>query len=109
MKKIEYIQVQTTFPNAMEASRVSKLLVKEKLAGCVQVIPGVSSHYDWQGALDEALEVLVLIKTHQSLFGAVSELIQREHSYDTPELIATPIVEIGDDYAKWLKEVVSAP
>lgn len=98
------VVVFCTCANEAEASRLAETLVQERLAACVNLLPPVRSIYRWQGQIETALEVLLLIKTNQSRLDALRERILQLHSYDTPEIIALPIVDGLEKYLTWLRE-----
>jgi periplasmic divalent cation tolerance protein len=88
--------------SAEEANRVARALVEARLAACVNVIPGVLSVYQWQGAIEEATEWTLMIKTKQSLFAALCSELRRIHSYEVPEVIAIPISAGYSEYLDWI-------
>ena len=73
-------------------------MVKDKLAACVNIIPGLISIYEWEGKIEEDNEMLLKIKTKTSLINAVTDEVKKLHSYDTPEVIATPITGGNQKY-----------
>jgi periplasmic divalent cation tolerance protein len=79
-------------------------LVKEKLAPCFNIIPGVKSIYTWKGELHEDEEVILFIKTREELFEKVKDSIKSTHSYECPEIIAIPIKEGFKPYLDWIDE-----
>jgi periplasmic divalent cation tolerance protein len=83
--------------------------VEQRLAACVNILPQIRSIYRWQGKVEDAAEVLLVIKTTKSRFPAVRDAIRELHSYDVPECIAFPVSEGAPDYLKWLTESVQAP
>jgi periplasmic divalent cation tolerance protein len=87
-----------------EAERLARLLVEERLAACVNVIPGVRSFYRWKGAVEDAGEHLLVIKSSRALFPALKAAIERAHSYETPEALALPILDGAANYLNWLGE-----
>lgn len=89
-----------------EADRLATTLVNERLAACVNILPAVTSVYRWQGAVERADEILLLIKTTQAQFSALRERIQANHSYETPEIIAVKITEGSEPYLAWISEQV---
>lgn len=101
----EYIVVFITAPNEDEAVKIANALVSERLAGCVNIIKGVRSIYSWQGKIEDEPEVLMILKTRQSLFEPLLKRVKELHTYSVPEVIALPIVEGSEDYLKWLSEV----
>ncbi len=102
---MENIVVFITASNEDEASKIARALVEGRLAGCVNIIRNIRSIYSWQGKIEDESEVLMVVKTQQSLFGSLSEKVKELHTYTVPEIIAMPIVEGSEDYLKWLKEV----
>jgi periplasmic divalent cation tolerance protein len=98
----EYLQVQTTVGSAEEAERLSATLVERRLAACVQVLGPISSHYRWQGKTEHAQEWLCLAKTEAARYAEVEAAIAELHSYDEPEIIATPIVAGSSGYLAWV-------
>ena len=98
----EFIQVITTTTEKVEAERIARVLVEMNLAGCVQIIGPISSVYRWQGAIEEAPEWLCLIKTSRALYTEVEATIRCLHSYETPEILALPVVTGSLAYLTWL-------
>ena len=98
----KYLLVQTTFPDIDTAQRVAKLIVQAKLAACVNIVPQVQSIYIWQGEECSASECIALIKTTEQAYLELESFIQRQHPYELPEIIATPITNGLEDYLSWL-------
>jgi periplasmic divalent cation tolerance protein len=96
----------TTTSTKEDAGKIAAALVEERLAACVQIVEPITSVYRWQGAVEKETEVLLLIKSTQDLVFRISELLDRLHPYDVPELIAMPIVEGSSAYLSWLEENV---
>jgi periplasmic divalent cation tolerance protein len=103
----EFIVVYVTVSSADEGARIARALVEERLAACVNRLPGVRSTYRWEGKLEESGEELLLIKTKNDLFTALEQRVCELHSYAVPELIAVPIVAGSAAYLQWLDEQVS--
>jgi periplasmic divalent cation tolerance protein len=98
------ILVYTTYPSIVEAEQAGRAIVEGRLAACVNILPGMISHYRWQGAIERAEEVVMIIKTRASLGEAVREAVRRRHSYTTPAVLFLP-VEGGDaGYLDWLMD-----
>jgi periplasmic divalent cation tolerance protein len=97
-----YIQVLTTAGSEDEAESISTGLVERRLAACVQVIGPISSRYRWQGEIERSREWLCLVKTEASRYDQVEAAIRDLHSYEEPEILATPIVAGGQGYLDWL-------
>ncbi len=102
MKEADKIVALITTSSEEEARKIAELLVNEKKAACVSIVPGVDSVFWWEDKLDSARESLLLVKTRASLFPEIVELVKRMHSYEVPEIIALPIIAGSEDYLKWL-------
>jgi len=96
------IVVLSTCATQEEAERLARILLDERLAACVNVIPGVRSYYRWKGAIESADECLLVVKSSRELFSSLSACLEREHSYEVPELVALPVVEGATNYLNWL-------
>jgi periplasmic divalent cation tolerance protein len=96
------IVVLITAGSEEEGHKIAKLLVKERKAACVNIVPGVDSLFRWKGKLDSARESLLLVKTRASLFSEIISLVKETHSYEVPEIIALPIIGGSEEYLKWL-------
>jgi periplasmic divalent cation tolerance protein len=100
----ERILVLTTCGSADEAGRIARFLVESRLAACVAIAPGVRSVYRWQGAIEESEEWSLTITSRRDLFAPASEAIRRLHSYETPEILALPVLEGSPEYLQWMDE-----
>jgi periplasmic divalent cation tolerance protein len=100
------IQVSTAAGSREEAERIANALVERKFAACVQIVGPVRSIYRWQGAVEQADEWLCLVKTTSAAYGAVEAAIRELHSYECPEVIATPIVAGSAAYLEWVARSV---
>jgi len=89
-----------------EAFAIGNALVEARLAACVNILPPVRSIYRWQGKVETAPEILLVIKATQGRFAAVRDRITQLHSNDTPEIIAVPVTDGSDKYLGWLREQV---
>jgi len=98
----EYLQVLTTAGSQVEAERISAALVERRLAACVQVVGPISSRYRWQGEVEQAEEWLCLAKTTGDRYAELEAAIRELHSYEEPEIVATPIVAGSPGYLAWL-------
>ncbi len=101
----DYIVVLITVPNEDEAVKISKTLVEEKLAGCVNIVKNVRSIYSWQGKIEDDSEVLMIVKTSSDLFEELEKRVKSIHSYTVPEIIGIKIKKGSENYLKWLDEV----
>lgn len=102
---MDAIVVYITAPNEDEAVKISKTLVEEKHAGCINIVKNVRSIYTWQGKTEDESEVLMIVKTQRHLFESLKTRVKELHSYTVPEIIAMPVIEGSEDYLGWLKEV----
>jgi periplasmic divalent cation tolerance protein len=100
------VQVLTTAGSEEESRRIAEVLVERRLAACVQVAGPVVSRYRWQGEIEVGREWQCLVKTTRSAYAAVEAAIHEVHSYDEPEIIATPIVAGSPGYLAWIEENV---
>jgi periplasmic divalent cation tolerance protein len=98
----EPIVVMMTASSAEEAKRIAESLVNQKLAACVQILPAMESIYVWKGEVQSEPEVLVLAKTTRNNFAELERQVRALHSYETPEIIALPIVAGSQPYLEWL-------
>jgi len=96
-----------TCPNADSASRIARAVVEERLAACVNRVPGLTSVYRWQGEIHEFNEVLLLIKTQHERFESLRARIIELHPYDVPEVIALEIAAGHAPYLEWLRTETS--
>ena len=90
-----------------EAERIARHLVESRLAACVTFFPQAKSIYRWQGRIEEASEVVLLVKTGRERWEAVRTAIEHAHSYDVPEVLAVPVEAGSAAYLKWLAASVS--
>jgi periplasmic divalent cation tolerance protein len=96
----------TTAGSEEEAGRIATLLVERRLAACVQVVGPVVSRYRWQGAIEAEREWQCLAKTTRAAYERVEAAIREVHSYEEPEIVATPILAGSAGYLVWIDENV---
>jgi len=99
MKKL--ILVETTYPNLRSAKNLAKILLSKNLAACVQFCE-IKSMYFWRNKLQNDREILLRIKTKNSLYPAVEKIIQEHHSYEIPQIFSTQIDQGSMAYLNWL-------
>ncbi|KAK9109092.1 hypothetical protein Sjap_017152 [Stephania japonica] len=97
------VVVYVTVPNKEAGLKLATSIIKEKLAACVNRVPGVESVYEWKGEVQTDSEELLIIKTRESLLGALTEHVKANHEYELPEVIAMPIVGGNLQYLEWIK------
>lgn len=100
----DYGVMLTTTPTREEAQSIARLLIEEKLAACVQLLP-IESFYFWQGKTQNEAEVLLLIKTRTALFESAIARIKEIHSYTVPEIVAMPFAAGFAGYLNWIDDV----
>jgi len=98
------IVVFMTAANGEEATRLADMLVGAHLAACVQILPEMESVYRWQGKVERQAEVLLIAKTTRSKFDDLEREVRALHSYDTPEIVAVPILTGSAPYLEWLNQ-----
>jgi periplasmic divalent cation tolerance protein len=102
------IVVLMTAANREEAGRLAEMLVRQRLAACVQILPEIESVYRWQGQIERQNEVLVIAKTTKSKFDELEREVRAIHSYETPEIVAVPLADGSPPYLEWLHSTVNA-
>lgn len=98
----DFVAVLCTVPGTATGARIARALVERELAACVNVVPGLTSVYRWEGQVQEEPEALLLIKTRRQQLGALEKAVRELHPYTVPELVALPIDWGSADYLSWL-------
>jgi len=106
MSATDPIVVFMTASNGEEATRLADLLIGAQLAACVQILPEMESVYRWQGQVERQSEVLLIAKTTTAKFAELEREVRALHSYETPEIVAVPIVAGSNPYLEWLSASV---
>jgi len=101
-----HIVIFITAPNKKEAGHIAKKLIQKKLAACVNIIANIDSIFWWKAKVDSAKEVLLVVKSTKSKLAKIIKLVKATHSYDTPEIIALPIIGGEKKYLKWIDDSV---
>ena len=96
------VSVYAIFASAEEAERIGRAVIEERLAACINILPGVRSIYRWQGAIESADEVAAILKTTKSSADALIARIAALHSYDVPCIVTWPIDKALASYADWI-------
>lgn len=99
-----FVVISCTVSSKQDADKISHALVKKKLAACVQTIEGITSTYFWKKKFCVDKEFLLIIKTRMKRMNDVIKELKRLHTYEIPEIIATPIIKGLPDYINWLTE-----
>ena len=107
MKEASKVVVLITTASEQEARSIAELLLNQRKAACVNILPGINSLFWWQDRLDSAQESLLIVKTEASLLNEIVGLVRGIHSYDVPEIIALPIIGGNQDYLEWVGKNVS--
>jgi periplasmic divalent cation tolerance protein len=101
--------VYTTYPSTVEAERAGRALVERRLCACVNILPGMISHYWWQGVVERGEEVVMIIKTRASLAERVCAAVKEMHSYSTPAILVLPLESVDSGYLDWLLAETQVP
>jgi periplasmic divalent cation tolerance protein len=102
----DFLVVLCTCPTREVASAIATAVLEERLAACVNQLPGIKSLYRWEGRIEDDEELLLLIKTTSQLFPALEEMIRDLHPYDVPEIIGLPLTVGSKDYLAWIRNSV---
>jgi periplasmic divalent cation tolerance protein len=100
--KDEVVALLMTAPDAETGRRIARALVEERLAACVNVVPGVTSIYRWKGAVEEAAEVMLVAKTRAERAAALAARVRALHPYELPEVVALPVTDGSRAYLRWV-------
>src|SRR6478736_4039014 len=101
------VLVYTTWPSIVEAERVGRTIVEQRLAACVNIVPGMISHYWWEGKIERAEEVVMIIKTLAAKADGVREAVKQLHSYTIPSVMVLPVEDVDPDYHAWIIQETS--
>ena len=105
--KTSILVVFVTCPSVAVGRRLARALLARRLAACVNVLPGVESHFRWKGRVDRAREVLLVIKTTRSAFARLRRAVAELHPYDVPEILALPVLAGHRPYLDWIASSLS--
>ena len=97
-----------TCPDRTTAERIAETVVSERLAACVNIAPGLTSIYRWEGQIQRETELLLLIKTRQAVYPQLEARIRELHPYQVPEIIALPIQTGSAAYLDWIADNTGA-
>ncbi len=96
------IEIKTTVKTKEIATKISSLLLKEKLAACVQVFGPIQSDFIWEGEIQSEEEWFIMIKTNADLYQKIEDCIKKVHHYEVPEIYSVPISNASSDYLSWV-------
>lgn len=91
-----------TCPDDKVAKKLATHLVSKKLAACVNIVPGLTSVYEWQGEIETAQEHLLLIKSRDDVYPQIEAAILEQHPYELPEIVAVPMAHALPQYLEWM-------
>lgn len=98
--------VLVTVPDLKAARKVAQAALVDRLVACANIVPGLESHYWWQGQLESSQELLLVFKTTRDRLEALEDTVQKHHPYDTPEFVVLPIDAGSGRYLDWLDAAV---
>lgn len=98
-----YIVVLVTTASKQEAEKITQHLLALKLIACGNIIGPVASIFRWSGKIEKAEEYLTVMKSRRDLFEKLAETVKDLHSYEVPEILAVPVVEVSKSYLDWLE------
>ena len=105
--KTDCLVVLVTCPSRAVGRRIARAVVTQRLAACVNLLPGVESTFRWEGKIDRSREALLLIKTTSRRFAQLTRALTRLHPYAVPEIIALPVTAGAAPYLRWLSQSVA--
>ncbi|MCW4016175.1 MAG: divalent-cation tolerance protein CutA [Candidatus Bathyarchaeota archaeon] len=103
---MSYNIVIMTASNKEETVNIVRTLLEERLIACANIVEHVSSFFWWQGKIEQETETVAIMKSHENLFEKLSKRVTELHSYDTPEILALPIVNGSPGYLDWMKDLL---
>jgi periplasmic divalent cation tolerance protein len=104
MKDQGLIVIFVTAPSRESAVSLAGTIIDSQLAACVNILPEITSVYNWKGKREQSEEVLLLVKSRAELFPELETLISSNHPYEVPEILAIPSTAVAEPYARWLRD-----
>jgi periplasmic divalent cation tolerance protein len=101
------VLVYTTWPSIVEAEGAGRALVERRLAACVNILPGMITHYWWKGKIVRAEESVMFIKTRASLIEPLQAVLKDLHTYTIPAFMVLPVEYVDPDYHAWIEQATS--
>jgi periplasmic divalent cation tolerance protein len=102
------VLVYTTWPSIVEAEVAGRAIVERRLAACVNILPGMISHYWWEGKIERGEEAVMIIKTRAALADQVSAAVKELHSYTTPAVMVLAVESLDPAYHAWIVKETSS-
>ena len=109
MKQERSVFVYTTYPSLDEAERIGKAILEKRLAACVNILPGMVSHYWWKGAIERAEEVVAIFKTRASLAEELRQALSAVHPYETPSFMVVAAESVDAKYYQLILDETKEP
>lgn len=104
---MQFIEVLINCPDKETARKIADTLLRQGLIACANIYPEIESSYHWNGDIEHAMEIPLLVKTRESLFRNVCDRVEELHPYDIPSITALPLTLLNTAYARWLEEETS--
>jgi len=98
------VLVYTTYPSLVEAEKAGRAVVEERLAACVNILPGMVSHYWWEGKIERGQEAVMIVKTRASFSDRVRKALKASHPNKTPAIMVVPTEMVEDTYLRWIMQ-----
>lgn len=98
-----FVEIATTTSTRQEAEAIAQACVGKRFAVCAQIVGPLTSIYHWQNQVERSEEWQCTLKTRAALFAQVATAIRELHSYDCPQIVALPILDVSDDYREWME------
>jgi periplasmic divalent cation tolerance protein len=105
-EQVDFVVVLVTVPDIKTARALAKVILESRHAACVNIVPGIESHYWWQGKIERGKELLLLIKTTSQRLAELQQCVLANHPYDTPEFVVLPINGGNKRYLEWISDSV---
>ena len=104
---LEMVMAYVTVPDMDCARKIARSVIDARLAACANILPTMTSVYEWNGEVEEADETVLLLKTEKRIFPKLQAHVLDIHPYETPCVLEVPLGRINDDYATWLHQQIS--
>jgi periplasmic divalent cation tolerance protein len=106
MRNFVYAMVYITTSGREESEKIANILLEEKLAGCINIIPSIKSIYLWQGEIEADSESILIAKTKLERIDDIIKKVKEIHSYDIPCILAIPVIQGSMGYLEWLESEI---